>query len=164
MIEPLMTRLVSALACWSSGALTTCGTSPMDAGRKNASQMPMPDLEQRQVPHLGDARDQQRRGERLQAEPQEVGDQHDVLARQAVRPDAADEHEDGQRHEVGGLDDADVGRGAADLEHGEGEGDVREHDADDGGRLSEEQLAVFGFAQRGEVVGELAHAGILLGR
>ena len=37
-----MTRLVSPLACWSSGELTTCGTSPTEAGRKNASQMPMP--------------------------------------------------------------------------------------------------------------------------
>ena len=120
-------------------------------------------LQQRQVPHFGDSGDEQRRGDALQAEPQEVRDQHHLLTRQAIGPHAADEQEHGERHEVGGLDYADVGGRAADLEHRKGQGDVGEHDADHGGGLPEEQLAVLGFAERGEVVGQLAHAGILLG-
>ena len=41
-MDALMTRLLSALACCRRGSLTTSGVRPIAAGRKNASQTPMP--------------------------------------------------------------------------------------------------------------------------
>ena len=120
------------------------------------------DLEQRQLPDLGHAGDEQSSRRALQPEAQEVRDQHHLLARQPVGPHAADEEEDGQRDQVGGFDDADVGGRAADLEHGEGQRDHGEHDAHDGGGLPEEQLAELGLTQGGDVVGQLGHPSILL--
>ena len=37
---PLCESESSAFACWSRGALTVCGTSPVDAGPKNACAAP----------------------------------------------------------------------------------------------------------------------------
>jgi hypothetical protein len=84
---------------------------------------------------------------------QGVGGEHDPAPREPVRPHAADEHERHPGDDVGGVDDADVGRRPAFVEDREGERDRREVVADQRDRLAREEQAEFALAQRGDGVG-----------
>ena len=63
-----------------------------------------------ELPQLGAAREQQDRHRRLDDAADEVGDEHDHLPRQAVRPHASGQDEDDERQRLGREDDPEVGR------------------------------------------------------
>jgi hypothetical protein len=117
-----------------------------------------PDLQRGQLPDLGHAGDKQRGGGQLQQGAPGVGGEHHAAPRQAVGPHAAEQHEHDERDQTRRLDDADVRSRSADGEHREGQRDHAEHGADHRGRLSREELAELGLAQRGETVAEPGQA------
>ena len=67
-------------------------------------------LDQRDVPDLDRAGEDQDGEQRVQREADQVGGDHHLVPRQPVGPHAADQQERHQRHRVGGEHDADVGR------------------------------------------------------
>ena len=118
-MAPLITRLCRALACCRRGSLTTSRIESRGGRPEEGLTSTHAHLQRRELPHVGDPGDQQGRGNALEDEPQEVGGQHDALARQAVRPHPADEDEHGERDEVRRLHKADVRGRPADGQHGE---------------------------------------------
>ena len=79
-------------------------------------------LDQRDVPDVGLAGEEQRRGRDLRGALHEVGADEDRPSRQPIGEDAAEQQEHDHRDLAGQQDDAEIG-GRPELEDGEGEGD-----------------------------------------
>ena len=163
-IEPLITRLLRPLACCSRDWAHHLRRQPHGRRPEERLAHAHGDLDQGEVPHLRHAGDEQRGRECLQDEAQDVGGQHDALPLQPVRPHAADQHEHGERDEVGGLTMPMSVAVPPISSTANGKATTVNMHADHGGGLAEEELAVLGLAEDGEAVGELAHRCILLGR
>jgi len=107
------------------------------------------------VPELGGPGQEQDRQRSLGDATHGVRGEHDELARETIRPDAADEHETDEREDVRREDDPEVGCRARQLEDGEGERDGNERVAEDRGRLPEEEEAEAPLGERPESPGPL---------
>ena len=84
----------------------------MSAGRKNASAVPK-HASITTMCQISTVAGEDQRGEQgVQAEADEVGGDDHEVARQPVRPHAADEQEADERHRVAGEHDPDVARRA----------------------------------------------------
>jgi hypothetical protein len=97
-------------------------------------------LDHGDVPDLDSAGEDQQREQRVQAEAGDVGGHDHEVARQPVRPHAADEQEPHERHRVAREHDADVAR-RPDLGHVERERDEHQPVADRAQALAREQEA-----------------------
>jgi hypothetical protein len=105
----------------------------------------------REVPELGGAGEQQQGDRRLDDPADDVGDEHDQLPRQAVGPDSADEHKEDERENVRGEHDTEGGRGAVErADDGERERDRDEAVPERRGCLSEPEQAELTLAKRTE--------------
>jgi hypothetical protein len=91
---------------------------------------------------------QQQRGGQALGEPADhVGGEHHELTRQAVGPDAGEQHEDDQRDGLGREDDAEVGDRPGQPEHGKGERHRDQAVAERRDGSTREQQRERGFAQ-----------------
>jgi hypothetical protein len=81
----------------------------------------------------------------VEGEADEVGHDHQPVARDPVGPDAADQHEPDERDRVGGEDDAEVGRIAGQVDdeqrQRDGHDPVAEH-AREAGQPEQPEVAV----------------------
>ena len=102
----------AARAGWISLSGTVCGTSPVSAGRKNASAVPKHASITATCQISTVAGEDQDGEQRVQAEADQVGGDDHEVARQPVGPDAADQQEADQRHRVAREHDPDVARRA----------------------------------------------------
>ena len=80
----------------------------------------------------------------------EVGDDHDVMPRQAVGPDPADEDEEDLRHDARGDDDPEVGRRPRQVEDCERERDRRERASEERDRPTPEEQSKLPLPERSE--------------
>src|SRR6266545_4914058 len=96
MPRALRESTISAFACWGRAAVHRCQDG--------------------KVPDLGVAGQQEHGAEALTRSPNEVGREHHPLARQAIGPDASDEHQRRAREELRGKDDPDLACRARDLD------------------------------------------------
>ena len=87
-----------AFACWRSGGSTVCGTSPVDAGKKNANAAPPIAWSTTRCQISALPVSSRTAVAACDAAGHEVGGDHDEVARQPVGPDPADEQEDDLRH------------------------------------------------------------------
>ncbi len=129
----------SALACWSRAAETVWGSSPVIAGWKNASAGAVDGGQHDQRPDLRAAGEQEDRADDLHDEPDHVGRDHHAAPLGAIGDDAGDEREDGERDELRGRDQRDVGGVAAHGERGERPDDHRHAVADQAQGLAGEE-------------------------
>jgi hypothetical protein len=101
-------------------------------------------------PHLHHVRQQRNRRRSLDRRTDEIAREHDEAARQAVRPDAADENEAGAADGEGGEHQPEGAGTAADLEDRERQRDRDQGVAERRGRLAEPEQPERTFAQRPE--------------
>ena len=141
----------SAFASCSRPALTTLGTSPLDAGEEERVRRAAHELEDEQLPELGVAREQQQGDGSLRREHDEVGGRHHQVAWDAVGPDAADEDEDDLREPDPRQDEPERGRRAVEVvQHRERERDRRERAAEQGGGAAEKEQPELLLVKRSE--------------
>ena len=104
---------MSAFACCSRPALTVCGIRAVEAGLKKPAAAPASALQDRELPDVRSAAEEEDRGHALRADAREVGGDHHRPPREAVGPDAADERDGPPPIEVRRENDADHRRLAA---------------------------------------------------
>jgi hypothetical protein len=103
-----------------------------------------------QVPRLRDACEEERRRGELCAAAEQVRRDHDEVAWQAVRPDAAGEQEDEVRQHVRREHESEIGGGAGQDDDRERESDRRERAAEQRDRAPEEEQAEVALGKRTE--------------
>ena len=142
----VVTSEVAALASCSSGSGTVCGTSPVYAGRKNASAAPKT-ASITTMCQISTAPVKISDGEqRVHQRPHDVGDDHHAMPRQPVGPDAAQDEERDERDGMGGEHEADVGR-RPDLGHVQRERDEHEPVTDRARALPQPEQAELSLSQ-----------------
>ena len=82
----LLASRSSAFACWRRAALTTLGTRPLEAGKKNAFAVPRTSWRTNSCQSSAWSREQQHGDRPLRREHDEVGAGHDEVARDRGRP------------------------------------------------------------------------------
>jgi hypothetical protein len=87
--------------------------------------------QRRQLPDLGFSRQEQDRYHALREPADDVREDHDAVARQAVGPNSSDEQEQHLWNRPGRENEAEVGLRAGQVEDGERERDVRERVANE---------------------------------
>jgi hypothetical protein len=141
---PLRERRSSAFASWSRRD-DSLGRREEERGRRTAYQ-----LERDQVPDLGSPGEHERRDCRLGRAGDRIGYDHDVVAREPIRPDPSHEDEDDLRQCARADDEPEIRRGAADVQHGEGKRDRRESGPEEGHGPPEEQQPEVPLDERAE--------------
>jgi hypothetical protein len=99
------------------------------------------------LPDLGLSRQEQDRDHALGKPADDVREDHDAVAREAVGPDSTDEQEQHLRNRPRRKDEAEIGFRAGQVEDGEGERDVGERVADERGRPAEEEESELALAE-----------------
>jgi hypothetical protein len=104
-------------------------------------------VEHHEVPDPRLAAQQEHRRDPLDERAGEIGREHDRAPRQPVGPHATDQHEDRLRQDPGDQDDAEIGRGAAQVEHRERQRDREDAVAQHRDRLGPEEEREIALAQ-----------------
>ena len=118
--------------------------------------------EREDLPELGGIRDQQPGEDALTHQARDVGADHHPAPRQPVREDAACQKEQDLRKRPGCRDEAEIGDGARDVEHGERKRERNHPRSEPRDGLAEEEKPELALAEGAERLGQ-PHGPRLLG-